>query len=120
MVAPQGNPRLITFPAAINQRFTRIHGAGSVITCDYKGNWVEARKFPSNTFERINLSDIRAGPGGADKIIVRAFRNALWPEKTILLPPHKNPSKPTASSLQPKKPGHQSDLHHKNLPYLLQ
>jgi len=69
------------FNAAINQRFTRIHGTGGVITCDYKGNWVEVRKFPSNTFERIDFPNIRAGHGGADKLIVRAFGNALGPEK---------------------------------------
>lgn len=69
------------FNAAINQRFTRIHGTGGVITCDYKGNWVEVRKFPSNTFERIDVPNIRAGHGGADKLIVHAFGNALGPEK---------------------------------------
>jgi len=68
------------FNASINQRFTRIHGTGGVITCDYKGNWVEVRKFPSNQFERIDLPLIRAGHGGADKLIVRALAASLGPD----------------------------------------
>lgn len=70
------------FNAAINQRFTRIHGTGGVITCDYKGNWIEVRRFPSNTFERIELPVVRAGHGGADKLIVRAFAESLGPGDT--------------------------------------
>jgi len=65
------------FNAAINQRFTRIHGTGGVMTCDYKGNWIEVRKFPSNTYERIDLPVIQAGHGGADKLIVQALSQAL-------------------------------------------
>ena len=68
------------FNAAINQRFTRIHGTGGVITCDYKGNWVEVRTFPANTFQRIDLPAIRAGHGGADKLIIRALEKVLSPD----------------------------------------
>lgn len=65
------------FNPSVNQRFTRIHGTGGVITCDYKGNWVEVRKFPSNTFERIDLPSVRAGHGGADKLIIQALAKVL-------------------------------------------
>lgn len=74
------NFMVTAFNASVNQRFTRIQGTGGVITCDYKGNWVEVRKFPSNTFERIDLPSIRAGHGGADKLIVQALHKALRDE----------------------------------------
>jgi predicted dehydrogenase len=68
------------FNASINQRFTRIHGTGGVITCDYKGNWIEVRKFPKNTFERIELPAIQAGHGGADQLIIKALAGSFDPE----------------------------------------
>jgi predicted dehydrogenase len=75
------NFTVCAFNPSVNQRFTRIHGTGGVITCDYKGNWVEVRKFPSNTFERIELPSLRAGHGGADKLIVQALARVLADEK---------------------------------------
>ncbi len=65
------------FNARVNQRFTRIHGTDGVITCDYKGNWVEVKTFDSNKFERIDLPVVMAGHGGADKLIVEAVSHTL-------------------------------------------
>lgn len=74
------NFMVTAFNASVNQRVTRIYGTGGVITCDYKGNWVEVKKFPANTFERIDLPSIRAGHGGADKLIVQGLYKALSEE----------------------------------------
>lgn len=71
------NFTVCAFNPSVNQRFTRIHGTGGVITCDYKGNWVEVRKFPETTFQRIDLPTVRAGHGGADKLIVQALSQVL-------------------------------------------
>ncbi len=65
------------FNARINQRLTRIHGTDGVITCDYKGNWIEVKTFGSNQFERIELPVVTAGHGGADKLIVEALSKTL-------------------------------------------
>jgi len=65
------------FNARINQRLTRIHGTDGVITCDYKGNWVEVKTFASNKFERIELPHVAAGHGGADKLIVESLAKTL-------------------------------------------
>ena len=65
------------FNARINQRMTRIHGTDGVITCDYKGNWVEVKTFRSNAYERFDLPSVDAGHGGADKLIIEALSQIL-------------------------------------------
>jgi len=65
------------FNARINQRVTRIHGTDGVITCDYKGNWIEVRTFRSNAYERFELPTVVAGHGGADKLIIAALSDFL-------------------------------------------
>jgi len=65
------------FNARVNQRLTRIHGTDGVITCDYKGNWIEVRNFRSNLFRRIPLEPVEGGHGGADHRIIESLHEHL-------------------------------------------
>jgi len=73
------------FNTRVNQRLTRIYGSDGVITCDYKGNWVEVKTFGSNRMERIELPAVLAGHGGADKLIVESLaKNLRSPDRPPL------------------------------------
>ncbi|CAN5653421.1 hypothetical protein BH09VER1_BH09VER1_55500 [soil metagenome] len=50
-----------------------------MIIYDYRGNWLEVRKFPSNTFEQIDLPAIQASHRGADKLIMQALSSSFDP-----------------------------------------